>query len=166
VDGIDSAKHLNTKRKKTQMATTTLYGTGNKPHFVSYSGGSTYTTQTYCEPPQWKLAYTMTTEFGDSIGSKTVPIAEYSCGVFSGEAHGLWIYRLFKGGDLVGTYQFQDQVFCVPADFDRVEGVCMSVWVTPSGLAVDAGTPTPVPTPAPMVLLVCAAIFCGRRKLR
>jgi hypothetical protein len=162
VDGFGSAKHLTQKEKP--MVNTILYGNGNTPHFVSYSGGSTYTTQTYCEPPQWKLAYTMTTEFGGSIGGKTVPIAEYSCGVFSGEAHGLWIYRLFKGGDLVGTYQFQDQVFCVPADFDRVEGVCMSVWGTPS----TAEAAAPVPSPAPLALLVCTviAIACNRRQHR
>jgi hypothetical protein len=43
-----------------------FYGSGNKPYTASYQG-STYTTQTYCEPPLFKAALTMPTEFGASI---------------------------------------------------------------------------------------------------
>jgi len=32
-----------------------FYGSGNKPYTASYQG-STYTTQTYCEPPLFKAA--------------------------------------------------------------------------------------------------------------
>lgn len=144
----------------------TLYGSGNKPHFISYSGGSTYTTQTYCEPPQWKLANTMTTEFSSAISGATKPVAEFDGGVFNGYASGLWIYRLFKDGDLVATYQFQDQAFCVPAVFDRVEAVCMSIDLTPSvALAADNAS-TPVPAPASIVILICSALIFLRKTYR
>ena len=142
----------------------TLYGSGNKPHFISYSGGSTYTTQTYCEPPQWKLANNMTTEFGAAISGATKPVATFDGQVFNGFADGLWIYRLYKDGDLVATYQFQDQVFCIPAVFDRVEAVCMSVSLTPSiGVADNS---TPVPAPASIVILICSALFSPRKTSR
>jgi len=144
----------------------TLYGAGNKPHFISYSGGSTYTTQTYGEPPQWKLANTMTTEFGPSISGKTEPVASFDGQVFNGFAQGLWIYRLFKDGNLVATYQFSDQAFCIPISFDRVEAVCMSVALTPSvALAADNAS-TPVPTPASIVILICSTLFSLRKTSR
>lgn len=139
----------------------TLYGAGNKPHFISYDGGSTYTTQTYCELPQWKLATTMTTEFGSSIGGNTKPVAEFGGQVFNGFAEGLWIYRLFSEGQLVATYQFQNQAFCISIVFDRVEAVCMSVDLSPSVAA--AQTLTAVPAPASLVIFA-AAIAAFRRK--
>lgn len=141
----------------------TLYGSGNKPHFISYSGGSTYTTQTYCEPPQWKLANNMTTEFGAAISGATKPVATFDGQVFNGFADGLWIYRLYKDGDLVATYQFQDQVFCIPAVFDRVEAVCMSIGLTPSVAVATDNPSTPVPTPAGVLILLGAALIRKRR---
>lgn len=144
----------------------TLYGAGNKPHFISYDGGSTYTTQTYCELPQWKLANTMTTEFGSSIGGRTKPLAEFDGQVFNGFAEGLWIYRLFSEGQLVATYQFQNQAFCIPIIFDRVEGVCMSVSLTPSVAFTDTATSTPIPAPSGFFMLICSAIFCLRKTSR
>jgi hypothetical protein len=140
----------------------TLYGAGNKPHFVSYDGGSTYTTQTYCELPQWKLATTMTTEFGHSISGNTKPIAEFDGSVFNGYAEGLWIYRLYLDGHLVGTYQFQNQAFFVPIAFDRVEGVCMSIELTPSVAFTD--TTAVVPTSAGFAVLITAAFMFTKRR--
>lgn len=134
-----------------------FYGSGNKPHFVTYSG-SCYTTQTYCELPQFKPSLNMTTQFSDSISGYTQPLAEYKGGVFSGEANGYWIYKLYKGEHLVGVYQFVNQVFCVPVDFDRVEGYCTSIPLTPAvGVAV-------VPSPAPLILMLCGAAVFYRRK--
>jgi hypothetical protein len=146
---------------------TTLYGSGNKPHFVSYSGGSTYTTQTYGELPQWKLATTMTTEFGDSINSRTQPVATFDGQVFNGFAQGLWIYRLFKNDNLVATYQFYDQAFCIPVSFDSVEAFCMSVALTPSVAFAAAAPPAPpIPTPASVSVLICSALFFSRKTSR
>jgi hypothetical protein len=134
-----------------------FYGSGNKPHFVTYSG-SCYTTQTYCELPQFKPSLNMTTQFSDSISGYIQPLAEYKGGVFSGEANGYWIYKLYKGEHLVGVYQFVNQVFCVPVDFDRVEGYCTSIPLTPAvGVAV-------IPSPAPLILMLCGAAVFYRRK--
>jgi hypothetical protein len=145
-----------------------LYGEGNKPYSISYSGGSTYTTQTYCEPPQWKLANTMTTEFAPSINgaTHTQPLAEFNGGVFNGFAEGLWIYRVFLNGELVATYQFQDQAFCIPIEFDRVEGVCMSVSLSPSFAFANDEPPPPIPSPASIVILICSALFSLRKTSR
>jgi hypothetical protein len=146
----------------------TLYGAGNKPHFISYDGGSTYTTQTYCELPEWKLANTMTTEFSASIDgyTHTKPLAEFGGTVFNGFAEGLWIYRVFLKGQLVATYQFQDQLFCIPIHFDRVEGVCMGITLTPSAAFAPVESTTPVPAPASVAILICSALFAIRRKPR
>lgn len=143
-----------------------LYEQGNKPHFVSYSGGSTYTTQTYTEPPEWKLANTMTTEFGPSINgyTQTQPLAEFVGKVFSGHAEGLWIYRLFLNGQLVATYQMRDQVFCIPIEFDRVEGFCMEVSFSPSAVLAPVQTTIPVPAPGFVAVLICSAFFCTKKK--
>jgi len=142
-----------------------LYGQGNKPYSISYDGGSTYTTQTYCEPPQWKLANTMTTEFASSINgaTHTQPLAEFNGSVFNGFAEGLWIYRVFLKGELVATYQFKDQAFCIPIEFDRVEGVCMGVSLTPSAAFVSEQLVTPVPSPASVAVLICSALFFIKR---
>lgn len=145
-----------------------LYGEGNKPYSISYSGGSTYTTQTYCELPEWKLANTMTTEFGPSINgaTHTQPLAVFNGGVFNGFAEGLWIYRLFLNGQLVATYQFQDQAFCIPIEFDRVEGFCMGVSLSPSFAFATPESATPIPSPASVVVLICSALFALRKTSR
>jgi len=151
--------------------TSTFYGQGQFPYTASYEG-STYTTQAYTHPPEYKSALTMTTEFGSSIQGNTVPLAEYSNTMFTGEAIGLWIYRLYFDGQLVGTYQMSDQQFSFPVTFDRVEGLCMGVSLTPSTPAIPyPGTPesedTPVPAPASFMLIACAgiaALFGKRNK--
>jgi hypothetical protein len=62
-----------------------------------------------------------------------------------------------------------DQQFSFPVTFDRVEGFCMSVPLTPA--IPYPGTPepepTPVPTPASFMLIACAglaALFGKRNK--
>lgn len=154
--------------------TSIFYGSGNKPYTASYEG-STYTTQTYCEPPQYKAALTMPTEFGSSIQGNTVPLAEYSNTMFTGEVTGLWIYKLYLNDQLVGVYQFSDQAFSFSVTFDRVEGFCMGVPLTPSTTSVPyLGTPEPepppppppVPSPASIVILICSALFSLRKTSR
>ena len=153
--------------------TSIFYGSGNKPYTASYEG-STYTTQTYCEPPQYKAALTMPTEFRSSIQGNTVPLAEYSNTMFTGEATGLWIYKLYLNDQLVGVYQFSNQAFSFSVTFDRVEGFCMGVPLTPSTTSVSyLGTPEPeppppppVPSPASIVILICSAIFSLRKTSR
>ena len=153
--------------------TSIFYGSGNKPYTASYEG-STYTTQTYCEPPQYKAALTMPTEFGSSIQGNTVPLAEYSNTMFTGEATGLWIYKLYLNDQLVGVYQFSNQAFSFSVTFDRVEGFCMGVPLTPSTTSVSyLGTPEPeppppppVPSPSSIVILICSAIFSLRKTSR
>jgi hypothetical protein len=152
-----------------------FYGSGNKPYTASYQG-STYTTQTYCEPPLFKAALTMPTEFGASISGHSNALASYNSTMLTGEAIGLWIYKLFLNDQLVGVYQFSDQAFSFSATFDRIEGFCMGVPLTPDTLAVPyMGTPeseppvlalasVPVPAPASVVVLLCAALVGLRRK--
>lgn len=134
--------------------TSTFYGQGQFPYTASY-GGSTYTTQAYTQPPQYKAALTMTTQFNNSISGNTVPLAEYSNTMFTGEAVGLWVYKLYLNNELVGTYQMSDQQFCISATFDRVEGFCLGVPLTPSE---QVSTVTAVPTPSSFMLIACAAI--------
>ena len=152
-----------------------FYGSGNKPYTASYQG-STYTTQTYCEPPLFKAALTMPTEFGASISGHSNALASYNSTMLTGEASGLWIYKLFLNDQLVGVYQFSDQAFSFSVTFDRIEGFCMGVPLTPGTPAVPyLGTPeseppvlalasVPVPAPASVVVLLCAALVGLRRK--
>jgi hypothetical protein len=88
--------------------------------------------------------------------------------MLTGEAIGLWIYKLFLNDQLVGVYQFSDQAFSFSVTFDRIEGFCMSVPLTPGTPAVPyMGTPEsedPVPAPASVVVLLCAALVGLRRK--
>jgi hypothetical protein len=128
--------------------TSTFYGQGQFPYTVAY-GGSTYTTQAYTQPPEYKAALSMTTEFSDAINGNAVPLAEYNNTMFVGEAVGLWIYKLYLNGELVGTYQMSDQQFCISATFDRIEGFCLGVPLTPSAA---------VPAPASLTLIVIAGI--------
>lgn len=139
--------------------TSTFYGQGQFPYTVAY-GGSTYTTQAYTHPPEYKAALSMTTEFSDAINGNAVPLAEYSNTMFVGEAVGLWIYKLYLNGELVGTYQMSDQQFCISACFDRIEGFCLGVPLTPS----EATTTIAVPTPASLTLIVIAGIAAMFRK--
>jgi hypothetical protein len=104
----------------------------------------------------------MTTQFSDAINGNTVPLAEYSNTMFVGEAVGLWIYKLYLNGELVGTYQMSDQQFCISATFDRIEGFCLGVPLTPSGV-VSTST-TAVPAPATLTLIVAAGITALFRK--
>jgi hypothetical protein len=159
--------------------TSIFYGSGNKPYTASYEG-STYTTQTYCEPPQYKAALTMPTEFGSSIQGNTVPLAEYSNTMFTGQASGLWIYKLYLNDQLVGVYQFSDQSFSFSVTFDRVEGFCLGVPLTPGTPAIsytETSEPPPpppipspasivIPSPASIVILICSAIFSLRKNPR
>jgi hypothetical protein len=110
----------------------------------------------------------MTTEFAPSINgaTHTQPLAEFNGGVFNGFAEGLWIYRVFLNGELVATYQFQDQAFCIPIEFDRVEGVCMSVSLSPSFAFANDEPPPPIPSPASIVILICSALFSLRKTSR
>jgi len=152
-----------------------FYGSGNKPYTASYQG-STYTTQTYCEPPLFKAALTMPTEFGASISGHSNALASYNSTMLTGEAIGLWIYKLYLNDQLVGVYQFSDQAFSFSVTFDRIEGFCMGVPLTPGTPAVPyLGTPesedpvpalasVPVPAPASVVVLLCAALVGLRRK--
>jgi len=152
-----------------------FYGSGNKPYTASYQG-STYTTQTYCEPPLFKAALTMPTEFGASISGHSNALASYNSTMLTGEAIGLWIYKLFLNDQLVGVYQFSDQAFSFSVTFDRIEGFCMGVPLMPGTPAVPyLGTPesedpvpalasVPVPAPASFVVLLCAALVGLRRK--
>jgi hypothetical protein len=152
-----------------------FYGSGNKPYTASYQG-STYTTQTYCEPPLFKAALTMPTEFGASISGHSNALASYNSTMLTGEAIGLWIYKLYLNDQLVGVYQFSDQAFSFSATFDRIEGFCMGVPFTPGTPALPyLGTPesedpvpapasVPVPAPASVVVLLCAALVGLRRK--
>ena len=161
-----------------------FYGSGNKPYTASYEG-STYTTQTYCEPPLYKAALTMPTEFGASISGHSNALASYSSTMLTGEASGLWIYKLFLNDQLVGVYQFNNQAFSFSVTFDRVEGFCMGVPLTPNTSAVlypgttavsySGMTAMPylgipesedpaVPAPASFVVLLCAALVGIRRK--
>jgi hypothetical protein len=96
--------------------------------------------------------------------------------MLTGEASGLWIYKLFLNDQLVGVYQFSDQAFSFSVTFDRIEGFCMGVPLTPGTPAVPyMGTPesedpvpalasVPVPAPASVVVLLCAALVGLRRK--
>jgi hypothetical protein len=102
----------------------------------------------------------MTTEFGGSISGNTVPLATYSDTMFTGEAVGLWIYKLYLNGELVGTYQMSDQQFCISVAFDQVEGFCLGVPLTPS----EATTTTAVSAPASLTLIVAAGIAALFRK--
>ena len=154
--------------------TSIFYGNGNKPYTASYEG-STYTTQTYCEPPQYKAALTMPTEFGSSIQGNTVPLAQYSNTMFTGEASGLWIYKLYLNDQLVGVYQFSDQAFSFSVTFDRVEGFCLGVPLTSGTPAISytetsepppPPSPLPIPSPASIVILICSAIFSLRKTSR
>jgi hypothetical protein len=151
--------------------TSTFYGQGQFPYTASYEG-STYTTQAYTHPPEYKSALSMTTEFGSAIQGNTVPLAEYNNTMFTGEAVGLWIYRLYFDGQLVGTYQLCDQQFSFTVTFDRIEGFCMSVPLTPGTTAVPyLGTPEPeppppIPSPASIVILICSALFSLRKTHR
>jgi len=152
-----------------------FYGSGNKPYTASYQG-STYTTQTYCEPPLFKAALTMPTEFGASISGHSNALASYNSTMLTGEVSGLWIYKLFLNDQLVGVYQFSDQAFSFSVTFDRIEGFCMGVPLTPGTSALPyLGTPesedpvpapasVPVPAPASVVVLLCAALVGLRRK--
>jgi len=159
-----------------------FYGSGNKPYTASYQG-STYTTQTYCEPPLFKAALTMPTEFGASISGHSNALASYNSTMLTGEASGLWIYKLYLNDQLVGVYQFSDQAFSFSATFDRIEGFCMGVPLTPGTPALPylgtvpltpgisavpyLGTPEsedPVPAPASVFVLLCAALVGLRRK--
>jgi hypothetical protein len=133
--------------------TSTFYGQGQFPYTVSY-GGSTYTTQAYTQPPEYKAALSMTTEFSDAINGNAVPLAEYNNTMFVGEAVGLWIYKLYLNGELVGTYQMSDQQFCISATFDRIEGFCLGVPLTPSAVI----STTVVPAPASLILIIIAGI--------
>jgi hypothetical protein len=143
--------------------TSTFYGQGQFSYTASYEG-STYTTQAYTQPPQYKPALSMTTQFDDSISGNTVPLAVYSNTMFTGEAVGLWVYKLYLNGQLVGTYQMSDQQFCISATFDRVEGFCLGVPLTPS--EAEASTTTLVPAPASLTLIMAAGIAAlfGKRK--
>lgn len=133
--------------------TSTFYGQGQFSYTVSYEG-STYTTQAYTQPPEYKAALSMTTEFSDAINGNAVPLAEYNNTMFVGEAVGLWIYKLYLNGELVGTYQMSDQQFCISATFDRIEGFCLGVPLTPSAVI----STTAVPAPASLTLIVIAGI--------
>ena len=137
-----------------------FYGSGNKPYTASYEG-STYTTQEYCHLPEYKAALTMTTEFGGSISGHTQPLAAYDSQLFSGKAVGVWVYKLYLQGHLVGTYQFSDQVFCFPATFDRVEGYCLSVSTTPS---IASDNTQAVPNPSSLLILAFAAFAAIKRR--
>jgi hypothetical protein len=111
----------------------------------------------------------MTTEFGSSIQGNTVPLAEYSSTMFTGEAVGLWIYRLYFNGQLVGIYQMRDQQFSFSVTFDRVEGFCMGVPLTPAIPYLgtpESESPPLIPSPASIVILICSAIFFLRRNPR
>lgn len=149
--------------------TSTFFGQGQFPYTTSYEG-STYVTQAYTNPPEYKSSLSMTTQFSNAINGNTVPLAEYNSTLFVGEAIGIWVYRLYLNGQLVGTYQLSDQQFCIPATFDRVEGFCMSVPVN-TPVFPYPGTPEPepppVPTPASFILIACAgiaALFGKRNK--
>ena len=74
--------------------------------------------------------------------------------MFVGEAVGLWIYKLYLNGELVGTYQMSDQQFCISATFDRIEGFCLGVPLTPSAVI----STTVVPAPASLILIIIAGI--------
>ncbi len=139
--------------------TSTFYGQGQFSHRAAYEG-STYTTQAYTQPPQFKPALSMATEFGGSIFGNTVPLATYSDTMFTGEAVGLWIYKLYLNDELVGTYQMSDQQFCISIAFDRVEGFCLGVPLTPS----EGTTTMAVPAPASLTLIVAAGIAALFRK--
>ena len=144
--------------------TSTFYGQGQFPYTVAY-GGSTYTTQAYTHAPEYKPALSMTTEFSHSIQGNTVSLADYSNTMFVGEAVGLWVYRLYLNNQLVGIYQMSDQQFCFSITFDRIEGFCMGVPLTPS-YAITTTSMT-VPTPASAMLIACAgivALFMKRNK--
>ena len=139
--------------------TSTFYGQGQFSHRAAYEG-STYTTQAYTQPPQFKPALSMTTEFGGSISGNTIPLATYSDTMFTGEAVGLWVYKLYLNGELVATYQMSDQQFCISVAFDRVEGFCLGVPLTPS----EGTTTAAVPAPASLTLIVVAGIAALFRK--
>jgi hypothetical protein len=148
--------------------TSTFFGQGQFPYTTSYEG-STYVTQAYTNPPEYKSSLSMTTQFSNAINGNTVALAEYNSTLFTGEAVGLWIYRLYFDGQLVGIYQMCDQQFSFPVTFDRVEGFCMGVPLTPA--IPYRGTPEPepsppIPSPASIAILICYTFFSLRKNPR
>jgi hypothetical protein len=141
---------------------TTLYGKGIFPYTIKWQG-STYISQTYGEPLTFTQDFSSATNWWTpALEGATRPLAQYDQNIFIGNVEGLWIFRLFLDGNLIGTYTMFDQSFTIPVRFDRVEAIAMgspfgstSAFVTAKSFAVPPTTDEP-PVPAPGVALTCA----------
>jgi hypothetical protein len=144
---------------------TILYGRGLMPYTVKWQG-STYLSQTYGEPLTFTQDFSSATNWWTpALEGATQPLAQYDQNIFIGDVEGLWIFRLFLDGNLVGTYTFANQSFTIPIRFDRVEAVAMGMPFSATGAFVTStgSTPSLIPptgNPPPMVPSAGISLTC------
>lgn len=148
------------------MSDAVLYGQGLLPHTIRWQG-STYLSQSYGAPLTFTQNFSSATNWWTpALEGQTQPLAQYSQTLLIGDVQGLWIFRVFLDGNLVGTFTFADQQFTIPVRFDRVEAVALggmpfgssSAFVTATGWnSTPPVADDPPPTvPGPGVALTCA----------
>jgi hypothetical protein len=143
---------------------TILYGQGLMPYTAKWQG-STYISQTYGEPLTFTQDFSSATNWWTpALEGATRPLAEYDQTLFIGDVEGLWIFRLFLDGNLVGTYTLANQSFTIPVRFDKVEAVAMGMPFTGASAFVTSAGSTqsaqPDSDPPPMVPSAGISLTC------